>query len=1231
MKATPKYGFLVVLVLLLGSSCATYKAQYKDQLQQSSLPDLEISHSFYLIGDAGASELGKKSMALTALERELKSAPDNSTVLFLGDNIYQRGLVAEDHPNYQLAKHQLDAQTSVVKNFKGRSIFIPGNHDWYSGLDGLKRQERYVENILGKDSFLPENGCPLEKVEIGEDIVLLIVDSEWYITKWDKHPQINDECEFRTRARFFEEFESEIKKARGKTTIVAIHHPMFTNGPHGGQYSFGSHMSPLPGLGTLKNMLLKMGGASPADLQHHRYDELKSRIVTLSQENDKVVFVSGHEHSLQYLIEENLHQIVSGSGSKTTATRNVYGGQFSYGSPGFARLDVYTNGSSYLRFYSALDEKVVYESPVLEEDEKVAQTFDDNFPSTVRASIYTSSETEKSKFYKWLWGERYRDLFSREIEVAVVNLDTIHGGLKPVRKGGGHQSVSLRLENSKGQEYIMRALRKDAELYIQSVAFKEQYIRGEFEGTKTASLVGDVFTGSHPYTPFIIGDLSEAVGVFHLNPKIYYIPKQNALGRFNNEFGNTLYMLEERAGDNHGDKASFGFANELISTYDLFNELREDEENQLDEAAYVRARVFDMLIGDWDRHQDQWRWAEFKKDGKTIYKPMPRDRDQAFSIMNDGFMLGTATALAQPTRLLNAYDVDIKDIRYSNFNPYIVDVALIQESGRDTWLEQAEYVATNITDEVIDKAFAGLPPEVQDASMEEIKRKLKGRRTNLKKIVEAYYKVLNKHSVITGTDKDDWFDIERMPDGETKITVYRIKDDKKADLIHERTYHRDDTKEIWVYGLDDDDYFHVSGTGDRMIKIRLVGGMNNDSYEVKNGSKIHIYDFRTKPNTFVTQKGQKHLRNDYETNIYDYKKPAYNSNILLPLIGFNPDDGLRIGIMDTYTVNGFERNEFTASHRIGASVYTATGGFDLGYAGEFANVVGQWNLAVRAKFTSPNFAINFFGFGNSTLNLESEDSDNFNLDYNRVKIGTFGGYAGLVWKGENGGRFDVGIDYETFEVEETETRFIEDYIAAFPFDTDSKFLSSKARYTYKRFDTPAFPTLGLLFSLEGGYTFNLENSNAFTYMVPELSFYHKVVPSGRLVFRTTSKAHLNFGDDFEFYQAANIGGNDGLRGYRNQRFAGKNSFYQSSDLLFNFRRVKTSILPVEVGLFGGFDVGRVWIDNNRVLDPSFNGGGWNTSVGGGFFVNASDLLSANLGLFNSDDGPRFYLGFRLGL
>ena len=236
-------------------------------------------------------------------------------------------------------------------------------------LRDLRGKKNILKRKLGKNTFLPENGCPIEKINISEDIVMIIVDSEWYLTDWNKHPTINDDCEIKTRAKFFDEFESEIKKARGKTTLVALHHPMFTNGSHGGQYSFKSHMKPIPVLGTLKNLIRKTGGVTIVDAQNKIYNEFRKRIITLSQENDKVVFVSGHDHNLQYIVQDNLPQIVSGSGSKEMAVRNIENGQFSYSAQGYARLDVFKDGSSYVRFYSADDDTVVFQTQVLEAEE----------------------------------------------------------------------------------------------------------------------------------------------------------------------------------------------------------------------------------------------------------------------------------------------------------------------------------------------------------------------------------------------------------------------------------------------------------------------------------------------------------------------------------------------------------------------------------------------------------------------------------------------------------------------------------------------------------------------------------------------------------------------------------------------------------------------------------------------------------------------------------------------
>ncbi|HEX9601132.1 MAG TPA: phosphoesterase, partial [Mariniflexile sp.] len=704
------------------------------------------------------------------------------------------------------------------------------------------------------------------------EVVLIIIDSEWYLADWDKYPTINDDCDIKTRTKFFDELEGEIKKAQGKTTLIAVHHPMFTNGSHGGQYSFSSHLKPFPVLGTLKNLIRKTGGVTTVDVQNKLYNAFRKRIITLAQENDKVIFVSGHDHNLQYIFQDNLPQIISGSGSKISATRNVGKGQFSYGTPGYAILDVYTDGSSQVRFFSAEDGKVVFQTEVLSKDKKEVINYSASFPKEKIASIYKKEEITKGGMYKMIWGERYRNYYGMGIKAPIVDLDTLFGGLTPIRKGGGHQSKSLRLKDKQGREYVMRALRKNAIQYLQSVAFKDQYIEGEFEDTYTEGLLQDVFTGSHPYAPFVVGTLADAVGVYHTNPVLYYVPKQKAMGAYNDEFGDELYMIEERTDDGHGDKASFGFSNAMISTDDLLKKINKDEDFILDEAAYIRARLFDMLIGDWDRHEDQWRWAEFKENGKTMYRPVPRDRDQVFSKMADGTLLGFATSVIPGLRLMKSYDADLKNPKWFNLEPYPLDMALINQSDRKVWNAQVKQITENLTDEVIDEAFADFPKEVHDETIQNIKLKLQGRRSNLQKISDAYYNHINKFGIVKGTNKDDWFEIERMPNGNTKVTAYRIKKGEKADVFHQRTYNCNDTNEIWVYGLDDDDVFKVSGEADKLIKIRLIGGQNNDTYNILNGKKIKIYDYKSKKNTFKTTNGIIKLTDDYETNVYDYKK-----------------------------------------------------------------------------------------------------------------------------------------------------------------------------------------------------------------------------------------------------------------------------------------------------------------------------------------------------------------------
>ncbi|NNE31241.1 MAG: phosphoesterase, partial [Winogradskyella sp.] len=806
------FKYLVIASCFTVTSCATFKAQYLNEADKTNqLPNKEINTTFYLIGDAGLSPQGEMSNALTAFNNHIANKnTEGDYTIFLGDNIYPDGLPEKDAKGRAQAENALDAQINSVKNFKGEVLFIPGNHDWYSnGLKGLKRQEKYIEDALGKNTFQPENGCPLESIDVNESIQLIAIDSQWYLENWNHNPTINDECEIKTRERFFEELEGELKKAQGKTIVFAMHHPMYTNGVHGGQYAISKHLFPsqkkipVPFLASLATQIRTQGGVSIQDRYNERYNNLMKRIETIAYDTKNLVFVSGHEHTLQYIETERIKQIVSGSGAKESYATLGNNGLFSYGKQGFAELTVFKDGSSWVTIYGEEngEPKQLFSKMIFEPLENYdVSDLPNTFPQEVTTSVYSKDETDKSEFFEAIWGERYRELYSTDITAKVATLDTLYGGLEVVRAGGGHQTKSLRLKTKDGRELNMRALRKSATQYLQKVLFKDKYIEDEFEKTAIERLIQDFYTAAHPYAFMVVPDLSDAAKIYHTNPKIYYIPKHKHLGKFNKDYGNELYMIEERPEDNYTDDRNFGYADDIESTHDIIEKIRKDEKYKIDENAYVRARLFDMLIGDWDRHQDQWRWAQFNQEnGDKWYRPIPRDRDQVFSNF-DGALLDIMKVISGSTKQLQVYDEKLEDIEWMNAAGVKLDRVLVQQATKDKWLEHAKFLQENVTDEVIEKAFSKVPEEVQDETLADIKAKLKGRRSNLLDIAERYYNFLNELVVLTGTDKDDYIEVTRTGDDETNVKISRIIDGEKAEVIVDKTFNKDLTKEIWIYG-----------------------------------------------------------------------------------------------------------------------------------------------------------------------------------------------------------------------------------------------------------------------------------------------------------------------------------------------------------------------------------------------------------------------------------------------
>ncbi|WP_290628636.1 phosphoesterase [Altibacter sp.] len=1215
---------LLLFSMILIASCTTSGTvidRNASEVWQDDKDTVSVKATFIITGNASGFNSDK---VLSAIKETIVATPSEKRyILFVGDNI--RG------DSEAKIKENLDKQIAVSKASKAKAFFVPGKYEWeFDGTKGLEVMEDYLEKALETDEVLtPNNGCPLESIEISESIQLLVMDSQWYLENWDKHPGMNDKCEIKTREKLLLEIEGELKDHANKLVLFAIHHPLYTNGFYGGRFSARDHLFPfqgnipLPGVGTLVAQIRSQGGPSMQDRFNLRYREMVDALLPLLTENDQRILVfSGHEKNLQYIEKGAIRQIISGAGNDTRPVGISDNGLFSHGGQGFTEVAIFEDGSAWATFFgvnaegkvSELFQKKVITAPIPPKLDHLPT----NFPKTMKASVYDLDLVDRSDFFKSFWGNHYRAVYGTKVEAKVAVLDTLYGGLTIERPGGGHQTKSLRLLTKEGKEYNMRALKKSATQFLKSTTFKG--IDGEkyFSETVTEELILDFYTAAHPYAAFAIPTLAKAAGVYYTTPELFYVPQQKALGKYNEEYGDQLYMIVEKPSDEYTDKKNFGYPDDVESTDDLLNKLREDEDYILDEEAYIRARIFDMLIGDWDRHSDQWRWAVFENEGgKTAFVPIPRDRDQVFANF-DGSFLNVLRKLMGGVNQLGVYGPDIHDVKWFNVAGSKLDRALVKRSAREVWLEQAKILQAAINEQIVDQAFNALPKEVQDSTVVEIKSHLLARKDNLVSIVDRYYSAFIRFQMITGTDKDDYFEITRLPNGVTRIVGYRIKDGEKGDLLFDRTFNSRETEEIWLYGLDDDDVFTVTGEGDHPVLLRIIGGQEKDRYNIQNGKRIKVYDRRSMDHEIVNKGGaQFRFTNFYEANLYDYqKKPSSGGSIGL-FTGYNPDTGLSVTAQFEKTVNQFIANPYGRKFNLSAEYHFLTQGLDIKFAKRYAAAVGSFNMLLQGRATSKNYTQNFFGFGNETRN----DEETLGIDFNRVNLSWYEGGIGLETASEYGSFFQIGLNLQAVDEIRNGVNFFDQNFSE-AFGARSYFLKPSLTYRYKNFNDLYFPTKGMLFQIEGGAIEALDSETISAFVDTGITFYNSLLSNNRLVLKTEAKSYITFGDRPEFYQSAQLGAARGLRSYRNQRFTGDKDLLGSADLYYSFEELKTFLFPLAINVFAGYDIGRVWVSGEDSQQ-------WHQSYGGGVLLKWTDAILGNVSAFHGAEGLRIAYGFGL--
>ena len=1175
--------------------------------QNTKLPEAPAStlldHSIFFIGDIGESAIVDSNIDM--LKGQMNEVGQKGTLVFLG-NTFPKGYLEDELEDIDAENPDLMKLLRSIKDLNGELIFIPGEKEWNEGRrhgwETLLNTETFIEDYLDRgDVFLPSGGCPGPvEIDLTDEVVLLIVDSQWWLHLGDK-PET--ECDLESNDDFLILLNDAIKRNKNKKIVFATHHPIYSAGKHGGNFAF-------PGPVELYRKLF----GTPQDFAYPFYKQMRYMSRKVGVGYDNIIVVAAHDNSLQFTKKDNSFFVVSGSGSKSDyVSKNKM--DVAMREVGFSRINFYSNDEVWLEFWSVGAEGVdephlafrekLYTKQVPSKEDLISKYKEINYSdSTISVAASTFYETD-GKLKTKILGQNYRKDWATPITVPVFDIATEKGGLKILKRGGGQQTRSLRLEAKDGKQYVLRSVEK----------YTEKAIPPGLEGSFAAKIVQDGISESYPYAALAIPKMAKAVGIYHTNPKIVYVPDDPRFGIYQDGFKNELFLFEERPNGDVSDMDNFGNSHDILGTDKLLKKRFKNSDLQIDETAVLRARLFDIFLNDWDRHDDQWRWATFKKDGKTIARPIPRDRDQAFFFSDGAIPWLIRRKWAMPK--FQSFDSIVENVVGLGFNARYFDRNFLQSKDRNDWIEMAKELQSKLSDSIIQESVKALPREVYAISGDEITQKLKARRDQLPALAEEFYEFLAKEVDVVGTNDNESFDINWIENGKLIVESHRLSSKgNKKELLYRRTFSKDETNEVRIFGLDGKDKFEVNGNNKNGIKLRIIGGKGKDKFKLADTGKqnLLIYD---KSKTRIKGDGgyKKRFGKSSEVNLYDRK--AFKYNVVSPgaNLNFVSDDGLILGAGVNVKTQGFRKEPYGSFHKFIVNYAFAYPSIELKYSGEFKQVFRKTDFLTDIHYNTPNFQGYFYGLGNETENSKIDDDA-----YNRIRMAQFFIHPQLRQQVGEKHFISIGSFYQQLELKATPDRFVTDFTnpdndlnPLTDFNT-RRYLGLSINYLWDSRDNTVLPSRGIYWSSSWKYYRGLErNDNNFHKMETDMRMYLSFGRPQRTILALRAGASHN-SSGYSFFQANKLGLKSNLRGYRQDRFAGDDIVFQNTDLRLRIARFKSYFLGGEVGILGFNDFGKVWVDNESSSK-------WHHGYGGGIWLAPYKLMviTANFSHSIEDD------------
>ncbi|NNF28954.1 MAG: hypothetical protein HKN73_17140 [Gemmatimonadetes bacterium] len=788
-------------------------------------------------------------------------------------------------------------------------------------------------------------------------------------------------------------------------------------------------------------------------------------------------------------------------------------------------------------------------------------------------TIIPGAQYGKSALYTAFMGEGHRDLWTTPFRVEVADLQTLAGGLTPFRVGGGTTTQTLHLRGADGRRYVMRSVDKHP-----------QVLAEELVGTPVERILQDQISSFHPTAALIVPPLLEAVGVLHAVPKLVVIPDDPVLGEFRDQFANLLALYEERPDDGPDGTAGFAGSERIEGSDEFFELLERDPKHSVDARELLKSRLVDILIGDRDRSKNNYLWARFDNPlGGSIWRPIPRDRDQAL-VEFDG-VLKKLYRTVDP-RLLD-FDPEYSDVVGLTRNAWDIDRTLLVSLSREEWDATVREVQSRITNQVIQVGVSRLPHEHRSKFGSFLEDALIQRRDRLHEATNDFYRLIFEYADVHATDEAETV----LIDGQgTTVAVRLYVGPPNGSPRFSRVFQADETREVRIYLHGDDDVAVIRGDRES-IHVRIVGGGGRDEMAdstTSGAGRNTLYD-GGRSSTFTSTARTTIVRSSPRRPLYwwdDVRTRDFGrTSVPAPAVAFDKHRGLVLGYgmrHDKYAfakVPNSSATEWQVAWAFGAAQPELS-------ARQFVrDMAAGVDFSMEAIWSGLD-VIGFFGFGNEvdapqasgfyevdqkllTLSVTAEigDEDRWVLGagpvFRYASTDTAGAsrFFALTRPYGSGGFGQLGA------------------LAYFSADGADRPLHPSGGYR-TRVHARVFP--GLL-GLDRG-SFGALGAEVIGYVSPPAS-------NPTLAVRLAGEKTLGA---TPFYEAAFIGGSTTVRGLREHRYAGDGSLLMNAELRAGLGQF-LFVLPMDFGVFGLFDVGRVYLDGESSSE-------WHTGMGGGIWL-----------------------------